>query len=236
MNFSQWESVTQFVVEQLEDLIIHNGFEVGDRFLTEKEVCEKYNVGRSSVREAFRSLQAIGLLEIRKGRGTFVLRKEKSADRALSEWYSSHEIEVRDIIEARLCIEPFAVSNALKRIKPEQLEKLKELVETGKQATQENDIAGMIKIDESFHNLLVEASGNTYLAAIIKSIQHMSSEYRGKTFAIPRFFPYAAESHARLVEYIEKGDSISAVKEITDHIMTALVHIDEIMKTISPTL
>ncbi len=236
MKFSKWETVTQYVVEQLERLITQDGFEVGDRFLTEKEVCEKYKVGRSSVREAFRSLQAVGLIEIRKGIGTFVLRKEKLADRALSEWYSSHEIQVRDVIEARLCIEPFAVSNAMKRIQPEQLDRLKELVERGKKATKENDIAGMIKIDETFHVLLVEASGNTYLTAIIKSIQRVSSEYRGKTFAIPRFFPYAAESHARLVEYIEKGDSPSAAKEITDHILTALVHIDEVMKTIPPTI
>lgn len=231
MNYSKWGSVTEFLVEQLEALILQNGYEVGDRFLTEMEVCEKYTVGRSSVREAFRSLQAMGLIEIRKGRGTFVLSKEKHADRALVEWYSSHEIEVRDIIEARLAIEPFAVANAMKRITPEQLEKLKELVEKGRKATEEQDRAGMLAIDEAFHTQLVEASGNKYLAAIIKSIQRISSEYRNKTFAIPRFFPYAAESHARMVEYIEKGDSISAVKESTDHIMTALVHIDEIMKT-----
>lgn len=230
MNYSNWNSVPEYLVDKLRKLIASDEYKVGDRFFTEMEVCQKFNVGRSSVREAFRMLRAIGLIEIERGKGTFIVQKEELDANELTRWYSHHHVEVQDLIEVRLCVETFAVKKAVDRIQPEQLEILRDLVERGKKAVEEKSITDMVVIDEEFHYALVEASGNRYLAEINRSIQKAASEYRGKTFGFAPFFPYAAESHARLLKYIESRDSISAIQEISEHILTALYNINEITK------
>jgi len=62
-------SITDQVVKRIEELIRSGEFAVGDKLPTEMELREQLGVGRSTIREAFRVLQAIGLIELRPGRG-----------------------------------------------------------------------------------------------------------------------------------------------------------------------
>lgn len=60
------------IVHQLRDMISKNGLKQGDKIPSERELSERLNVGRSSVREAFRALELLGLIETRRGEGTFL--------------------------------------------------------------------------------------------------------------------------------------------------------------------
>jgi GntR family transcriptional regulator, transcriptional repressor for pyruvate dehydrogenase complex len=60
------------IVHQLRDMISKDGLKQGDKIPSERELSERLNVGRSSVREAFRALELLGLIETRRGEGTFL--------------------------------------------------------------------------------------------------------------------------------------------------------------------
>jgi GntR family transcriptional regulator, transcriptional repressor for pyruvate dehydrogenase complex len=60
------------IVHQLRDMISKDGLKRGDKIPSERELSERLNVGRSSVREAFRALELLGLIETRRGEGTFL--------------------------------------------------------------------------------------------------------------------------------------------------------------------
>lgn len=69
-------SAVQAVEERLISYLKDENVNVGDKLPTEKQLCEELKVGRGTVREAIRMLQARGMVETRPGRGAFVLSKE----------------------------------------------------------------------------------------------------------------------------------------------------------------
>ena len=74
MRYSEWNSVPEYIIAQLKDIIISGDYKHGDRFLTEKEICDRFNVGRTSVREALRVLETLGFIDLQRGRGAFVTK------------------------------------------------------------------------------------------------------------------------------------------------------------------
>jgi len=78
---------------------------VGDKLPTEKELCQSLQVGRSTVREAFRMLQATGHVEMIPGKGAHVAQLSATSVRG---WFEERETDLGDYMEVRLAIEPFA--------------------------------------------------------------------------------------------------------------------------------
>lgn len=72
------------------------------------ELCQRLGVGRGTVREAFRLLQAKGVVEIKPGRGAFVAENPAERDIGAIDWLVENERELRDSIEIRTALEPMA--------------------------------------------------------------------------------------------------------------------------------
>ncbi|RYD02051.1 hypothetical protein N752_26735 [Desulforamulus aquiferis] len=66
------KKIYEEIVEQIKGMITSGELNAGDKLVPERELAERLQVGRSAVREAYRALEAIGLIEIRPGEGTFV--------------------------------------------------------------------------------------------------------------------------------------------------------------------
>jgi GntR family transcriptional repressor for pyruvate dehydrogenase complex len=79
------------------------------------------SVGRSTVREALRIMEAMGFIEIRPGRGAFVLRNAEDDLSPLAAWFAEHATEVRDYVEVRMAIEPLAMRLMVDRATPEEI-------------------------------------------------------------------------------------------------------------------
>ncbi|KUK40451.1 MAG: GntR domain protein, partial [Clostridia bacterium 62_21] len=60
------------IIEQVKRMIAEGVLQPGDRLISERELADKLEVGRSAVREAFRALEAMGVVEVRPGEGTFI--------------------------------------------------------------------------------------------------------------------------------------------------------------------
>src|SRR5579864_3402644 len=99
-------SLSDHIVEQIAELISRGALKPGDRIPTEKQLCEKFGVGRTSVREALRSLTVMGVLESQMGEGTFVTTDAgRFLERSFHWGLLLNPKLVEDLTETRLMLE-----------------------------------------------------------------------------------------------------------------------------------
>ena len=127
------------------------------RKIIEKQLCEKYGVSRTPLREALKQLEADGLVEYILNRGYFV--------RGLSDQ------DFEDMFDLRKAYEIQAVKWAIERISEEEMDRLEETFEFMEFYSMRNDIEKMLVINAGFHQLIYEASRNRMLQKLLTSFQ-----------------------------------------------------------------
>lgn len=159
-------SVTQRVVEAILSELRSGRFQVGDRLPSERELIESLGVGRSAVREATRDLVALGLVEIQRGRGTYV-RSLRSDLLIRQGSFGDRQGAAAELLEVRLIIEPAAASLAALRASEGDLARLDEDVRRLADAVE----AGYRPPEDlGFHLDVVHATHNRSLARVTGAI------------------------------------------------------------------
>lgn len=142
------------IVKQIRSIIQDDGLSVGDKIPSERELSERLNVGRSSVREALRSLELLGLIETRRGEGTFL---KDFGDHQLIHLLGTFIIQGDktrdDLLEAKFILEKNCIELACQRITDEMLLELQDKMK--------DEIA-----PEDVINTIVGAAGNRLLLRI----------------------------------------------------------------------
>ena len=210
--------VVQQVVTSLKAYIEAGNLEVGDKLLTEMELCEMLSVGRGTVREATRTLQATGLVEIRPGRGTFVIRTSEPEREDMLRWFAENEVELRDVNEVRLAIEPLGIKLAIQRAKPADIKVLRAIQAKSEEAAGHGDTAQLALCDEQFHTYIVECSHNRLLCSINKQITACLKSFRSKTFRIPNNVENFIPAHAAILDAFERRDPALGERYMIDHL------------------
>lgn len=119
------------IVKQLRSMIEQDGLKPGDKIPSERELCERLNVGRSSVREALRALELLGLIETRRGEGTFIRDfRSNQLVQLLGTFVLQDSKAKQDVIETKYLIELDCLRLILRRNNVKQLEDLKEWLES----------------------------------------------------------------------------------------------------------
>ena len=211
MEAVQKVSAVQQVEEKIREYILGDDVHIGDKLPTERELCAALNVGRGTVREAVRLLQAKGLVDLQPGRGAFVAGKNESAEEDIANWFRMNECEVKDLIEIRNAIEPLAVKLAISRMSDKELRRLSAIHDQSRIAAADNNAAALAKYDEKFHAYIMECSHNKALIDINRIIMVNLANFRGKTFTIPgnvqNFIPaHGAILAAILARDVEAGE------------------------------
>ena len=111
-----------------------------DTKLTEKAICKRYNVSRTPVREAFRQLEADGLIENIPNRGAFVTGLSKR--------------DISDLFDLRALFEIQAVEWAIRRMTDEDIDALRETVEFMEFYTLKEDVEKVMSFNSQFHNII----------------------------------------------------------------------------------
>ncbi len=108
---------------QIHRMIEEAGLQPGDRLPSERELADRLRVGRSSVREALRALELLGLIETRRGEGTFMKPfGDHQLIQLLGSFISQGNREKRDLIETKLLIERICLQLACERLTDQKLE------------------------------------------------------------------------------------------------------------------
>jgi DNA-binding FadR family transcriptional regulator len=211
--------LNQSVQEQIKLYILEAGLKAGDLIPTEKELGEQLGISRTSIREALRSLEAIGIIESKHGVGRFL--REFNYDAILQNLGYNIQVNVQDfreIIEVRVALEQSFVEQVAGRIKPHTIEELHrivgtldELIATGRPEEE------LINTHTQFHMKLYESMENTLLLHLIRlfSTVQMSLTQADKyhTSDLSEF----ADLHRGIVEAVELGDGALAKARMMEH-------------------
>lgn len=211
-------SVVQQVEERIKEYLLNDTVKIGDKLPSENFLCEELKVGRGTIREAIRLLQAKGYVEVLPGRGAFVVQKEESGSQGLAQWFRENEIELKDFIEVRMAIEPLAVKLAIQRCTDKDIQQLREIHKESVVAAQNRDSAELALCDERFHTCMVECSRNKLLSSINKEIVKSLLRFRGRTFRISTNIENCIPAHSAILEAFEKKDVFLAEKNMIAHL------------------
>lgn len=148
------------IAKKLAEMVSAEEIKIGERFPAERELAAKYQVSRSTIREAMIALEVSGLIEIRSGSGIYALPPSFKLQFLKAKEDIPGPFEV---LEARLMLECEAAGLAAERISNQELHQLKQLLHLMEQAIQKNDIEEAEKIDHTFHLKIIEAARNSAL-------------------------------------------------------------------------
>lgn len=210
---------------------------VGSRIPIEPELAEQTGVGRSTVREAVRSLASIGMLETLPGRGTFV-RSSAPTSTLLNEFLSDFTLE--EILSYRRALEIEAAQQAAIHRTEEDLVALEQAAIDEVGCTRcpvlgfvdENDSSAF---DSKFHRLVFDAAKNRLLASLYAGINDRlrTPEHRGK-LAMVATGAEMERDHARVLEAIRRQDFIDAVHAMVNHVDNDVVIVNEQHEVVPP--
>lgn len=215
------ESIVNKVVKQITDAIINGELKPGDKIPTEVELIELLQVGRNSVREAIKILSALGLLEIRRGDGTYITKTMlPSVLDPLIYGIIIEQSSIDEIFELREALEEDILELAIDKATQEDIDELHGLLKESEHAYMNNDFHKLAELDLKFHYTLIDIARNPLLGRITKGVMELFFSSIRKTLENQSIIDdNFNENHKDIVNLIINKDK----KNIRDVIIKSLV-------------
>lgn len=208
------------VALQIAEMIAERRWKPGERLPAEAELCEALGVGRSTLREALKSLAFVGMVRMRAGDGTYVSETpHRLMDRILAKGLLKTEKDLADVCETRLILETEVAALAAERGTPEHIEALRRLARQGRNVLQASG-KDYTKADFDFHLGVANCSENKLLPRLLTDIRGVLAEWIAKSQELPGLRENAQEQHERIFERIEARDPEGAREEMRTHLHT----------------
>jgi len=210
------------VVQQVEDrirmLIDEQAYRPGQKLPPEMELCQTLSVGRGTVREAFRLLQAKGIVEIKPGRGAFVAEAPAIPNITAIDWLVENEGDLRNFLDVRTALEPLAARRMAERCGEDDIKKLEEIHRSFLAAIDAGDPGKIAQLDERFHSAIVERCGNHLMIEINTRVCTGIRTFRSKTFQVEQNARNAVRPHSNIMNAILARDADQAELEMRAHL------------------
>ena len=202
---------------RLRDLIRRGDLSHGSRLPPERALAEQFGVGRSSVREAIRSLELQGLLVTRHGSGSFVNTQSLDAVATLMEPNNGAE-GLQDIFEMRHLLEPQIAALAALRATPEDMVRLAAILEEQQRQILEGETG--VDADTEFHFTLATATHNPALVKVVNAVEDVLRRSRDRYLQLPGRPERSLHSHHEILEMVRAGDDAGALRAMDHHLTT----------------
>jgi GntR family transcriptional regulator, transcriptional repressor for pyruvate dehydrogenase complex len=208
------------VIEQIKDFIKKGELKYGDKLPAERDLCERLKVSRTSIREALRALEILGLIECRQGEGNFIKDNfENSLLESLSMMFMLHGSNPTEVLEFRKIIEPGTAALAARKINVKQLSEIKEVVSL---LNNTDDEGKSVEFDKKFHYLITQASGNYIISNMMSAVSSLVDKYiesaRMNMFHIEGNKTILNGHHDDIVAAIEARDPAAAAAAMRKHL------------------
>ncbi len=213
--------LSDIVADQILGLIEEGSLKIGERLPGERELVEQLDVGRASVREALRILEARGVIEVRPGKGAFVVGMPAEAtgtEESLRLWFKEHEAEVFDMLEVRSALERKAAYLAASRADAAQIGGMNETLDRASEIAESGQLGRLSELDRKFHQQLAAASGNALLAKLVDSSIEALVTPRRSISTLPGRAQQSIREHRVIVRAITDGKQEAAETAVSDHI------------------
>lgn len=212
--------VSETIAKRIQRQISSGRLGAGAKLPAEREMARIHKTSRVSVREAYRSLEELGILDIRRGAdgGAFISKMDHGAvQRSLSMVLRLGRVSHSELTEARLLIEPPIARLAARRATAEDVAKLKQVTER-----QEGALAKRGNYRPSnmlFHRTLAECAHNLMLSTLMNSLADLMLEEIVDRVAVPRPVQEdVCHFHRLIYEAVERHDEETAHRRMLEHV------------------
>lgn len=212
--------LSQSIADSILSMItIEKRFSVGDKLPNEIELSEELNVSRTTLREAIKILVAYNILEIKRGKGTYVTEKVLEQPQDL-EQLSSIKVNVKDLYEMRLIFEPEAAYLAAVRGTDAEI---KRILDYGKRIEDEiRNGKNRTKDEHSFHKAIAQATHNEFMNKLMPILYQAISKGVVLSAQSEKAINNTLSDHRMIMEFLEQRNGEGAKNAMRIHIMHAI--------------
>lgn len=196
----------------------------GEKLPNEIELSREMGVSRATLREAVQALAAQGVLEVRRGRGTFVSQRVEEIDDFGFSALDQVRGRLRDLFEVRVIFEPPAAALACQRATEGELadilargEGVAAAIRAGEDRTQ---------ADREFHAAIVRATHNEFMTRLLPIISQAVETAIGSGAHREELAQATLRDHALLLEFLQKRDASGAEHAMAIHMRHAMDEMD----------
>ena len=212
--------LSEKVADQILKMItLEKRFNLGDKLPNENELAEELGVSRTTLREAVKFLIAHNVLEIRRGKGTFVANnKELNEDYGFSE-LDNLLLGAMDLFEMRIMFEPSMARYAVERATDEDVAEIVRLGEILQKPI--TDPHARTEYDQEFHFAIARATKNEFVVKILSIIYAGIEVERVFSLVTEEVNQYTVVDHTLIMEFIKSRDAAGAEAAMRMHILHA---------------
>lgn len=208
--------VYEDIVTQVKALIAEGELRSGDQLPSERELSEKFQVSRASVREAIRALESMHLINSRPGEGTYIAASVETIVGPLASAILQQKDALLDIFEARKIVEPEIAALAAERATEHDVTQLQAIL---KKQQEEIATGGTgIEVDTTFHSALAHAAKNVLLLKLNDSIVDSLRETRERSLQGRGRREKSLAGHREIMRAIRQRDPKAARQAMLTHL------------------
>lgn len=189
--------------------------QVGDKLPSERVLAEQFGVSRNTLREALRSLEHAGLIELRKGAsgGAFIREgRGEAVTTGLMDMYQLGAVQPAQLTQARIWLEAIVVREACARAKAADIAELQANIQAVGEASKLGDFQARAALNLGFHRILARMTGNPIIVVFVEGLLEMLAHFIGTIGAYENAF--ILPSRRRFMKHFEAGDADAAVAEM----------------------
>lgn len=210
------------ILDQLEEAILEGHISAGDRLPPERQLAEQFNASRTSVREAVRVLEALGVAKVKAGadNGAVLVEEPGDALRLLLRFQLAlRHISIESVIEFRTVLEPWAATAASARATTAELEAIRSIL-----AAMDGDVGpeDFHQLDSSFHLDIARAAQNEFIVLVLEgartSIERIMLDALSRVPDWPATRVRIFEEHTQILAAISEGKADEAASLMQRHI------------------
>ena len=208
-HISQRTVVSQ-VMERLKQLIASGHYRPGDRLPTEQKLAAMFGVGRSSIREAIKVFQHLGVVESRTAKGTFLRDRADISSEAITWALLLGDDDLQDVMELREAIESVCFARLSEGVSAGSADALNVIGELDAQvramheAAKDSEAQRLVEADYRFHGHIVAAGGNELFRALYANLHAFMNEEIRRSYTETESLAEVARDHEEIVQALRK--------------------------------
>lgn len=203
------------VFNTLREAILKGDLKPGER-LMELQLAAKLGVSRTPIREAIRMLEQEGLAVTIPRKGAEVAKMT--------------EKDMQDVLQVREALDELAASIACELITEEELWTLAQSMQDFENSIRTKDVKSIAEMDEKFHDIIYQATGNPKLVNILNNLREQMYRYRVEYLKDEKNYPLLLEEHRAIVEAFTHKNKERATECMRQHVVNQAVAVTAIIR------
>jgi len=204
------------VAGQLEDLIVRQ-LKPGDMLPPERQLATMFKVSRSSIRDAIRRLEAMGMVEPRQGAGTVVRDfSEATVATPLTSVLLQKRKLVDELLEVRRMIEPALAARAATHSSPQALAGMEAILRRQEEKVRRGELT--MEEDSEFHYAIAKAADNSVILKVLDVLMDLLRETRERNLQVKGRLEHSYANHLRILSALKRKDAVAAERAMRRHL------------------